>query len=67
MAARYTAHMKHTGPSPMIPDPPIGKELTVLAAMLFHLKNDKIVEIFIYPDHLGPMQQLGLLPPMGGQ
>jgi predicted ester cyclase len=67
MAARYTAQMKHTGPSPMIPGPPTGKELTVTAAMFFHLKNDKIVEMFIYSDNMGLMQQLGLLPPMGAK
>jgi predicted ester cyclase len=67
MAARYTAHMKHTGPSPMIPVPPTGKELAVTAGMFFHLKNDKIVEIFIYHDNLDLMGQLGVLPPMGGK
>jgi predicted ester cyclase len=66
MAARYTAHMKHTGPSPLIPMPPTGKELIVSAAMFFRIRNGRIVEMFVYPDNLGLMQQLGLLPPMGG-
>jgi predicted ester cyclase len=66
MAARYIAHMKHTGPSPMIPVPPTGKELTVSAAMFFHIKNDRIVEMFVYLDNLSLMQQLGVLPPIEG-
>jgi predicted ester cyclase len=67
MAALYTAHMKHTGPNPMIPVSPTGKELTVVAAMFFHLRNDKIIDIFMYPDNLGLMQQLGLVPALGGE
>jgi predicted ester cyclase len=67
MAALYTAHMRHTGPSQMIPVLPTGKELTMVAAMFFHLKNDKTVDIFVYPDNLGLMQQLGLLPSLGGK
>ena len=65
VAVRYIAHMKHTGETPTIPVPPTGKELITTALMMFHLKNDKIVEAWMYPDRLGVLEQLGITLPMG--
>lgn len=62
---RYTLYMKHTGVSPNMPVPPTGKELVLKGCDVFHMKDDKIVEMFGYRDYLGILQQLGIAPPMG--
>jgi predicted ester cyclase len=65
IAYRYTMHMKHTGPSPLYPIPPSGKEVALKSAVFFRWRNGKIVEAYEYADLLGFRQQLGLIPVAG--
>jgi len=67
VAHRYTIRMKHTGVYPMVPVPATEKELVMKGCAVYHVKNDKIVEIFEYHDLLGLLQQIGVVPPMGQQ
>jgi len=59
---RYTFHAKHTGLLPEVPIPPTGKDITMKGCAVYHVANQKIVEMFIYQDMLGSMQQMGALP-----
>jgi predicted ester cyclase len=43
--------------------PPTGKEVTFTGVTIFRLVNGKIAEIWLNPDELGMVQQLGLIPP----
>ncbi len=58
----YTWQAIHTGVSPSLGIPPTGKELKMSGCMIYHWKEDKIVEQWDYTDMLGMMQQLGLIP-----
>ena len=59
IALRFTERYKHTGALPFPPVPPTGKEISFSGAMIFHLKNGKIIEGWMYADVLGLLQQLG--------
>jgi predicted ester cyclase len=62
---RYTFNMKHTGVFEAVPVPPTGKDVYIKGSAFYHVKNDRIVEMFIYGDMLGFMQQLGAIPETG--
>ena len=65
-AARWTFQGTHTGQMPnMPPAPPTGRRVTMTGIGLVHLVNGKVKEMWQYPDMLGFMQQLGVVPPMG--
>lgn len=65
-AARWTFQGTHTGQmADMPPIPPTGKRVTMTGIGLIHTVNGKVVEMWQYPDMLGFMQQLGVVPPMG--
>lgn len=61
----YTWQAVHTGVSPSLGIPPTGKEVKLSGCMVFHWKEDKIIEQWDYTDMLGLMQQLGLIPTPG--
>jgi predicted ester cyclase len=61
-AARYIMTGTHTGSSPAIPAPPMGKQISVSALEIGRVVDGRFVEGFLYPDQLGLMQQVGALP-----
>ena len=61
---RFTARCTHTGEFMGIP--PTGKQITVTGNEIFRIAGGKIVEIWQSMDTLGMMQQLGVIPPLGG-
>src|SRR5574341_287051 len=61
---RWAMRARHTGPFMGIP--PTGSRIAVTGMDMFRLKNGKIVESWAFADALGMLQQLGVLPPMGG-
>jgi len=63
-AARLTARGTHTGKSPLYPFPPTGKQVTFTVGCYGHWVDGKMVEQWEYVDSLGPLQQLGVIPPM---
>jgi predicted ester cyclase len=48
-----------TGPSPLSGAAPTGKLVTILWCSMSRLEGGKIVEQWVYRDHLGMMQQFG--------
>lgn len=65
-AARWTFRGTHTGHVPnMPPIPPTGKRVTMTGIAVVHTVNGKAVEMWQYPDMLGLMQQLGVVPQTG--
>ena len=46
--------------------PPSGKEIVVRGCNVLRIEGDKIAECWGYTDLLGMMQQLGVIPSMGG-
>lgn len=58
----YTWQAVHTGVSPSLGIPPTGKEVDMSGCMIYHWRNDEIIELWDYTDMLGLMQQLGLVP-----
>lgn len=44
---------------------PTGKQVRVTEIVIMRLKGGKIVESWVNLDHLGMMQQLGVIPPLG--
>jgi steroid delta-isomerase-like uncharacterized protein len=65
IAYRYTWQARHTGQSPTLPIPPTGKEVSLQGCVVVHVQEGLIVEEFEYSDHLGFLQQLGVVPPLG--
>lgn len=63
-AARYVLTFKHTGKSTIFPWPVTGKEVALSGCGFYHIKDDKIIELFIHEDLLGCFQQMGLIPPI---
>lgn len=63
VAYRWTLHFVHTGP--LMGIPATGRPVSITGADIFHLADGRIVESWVYPDALGMLQQLGVLPPMG--
>ena len=63
-AKRWTARGTHTGEWMGIPA--TGKAIVTTGNNLFRIVDGKIAECWAQSDALGLMQQLGVLPPMGG-
>lgn len=65
-AFRGTWQGKHTGLSPLVDVPPTGRQTSAELVGVFHLENDKIVELWWMYDWLGLFMQIGVVPPLGG-
>jgi len=63
-AAPMTGGGTNTGESPIYPFPPTGKQVTFTWCCYGHWVDGKLVEQWEYMDTLGPLQQLGVIPPM---
>lgn len=61
---RWTMRATHSGPFMNIP--PTGNRIVITGMDMFRVKQGKIVESWAFADALGMLQQLGVLPPMGG-
>jgi len=57
---RYT--MTATHQNEFMGAPPTGKKLAIPGTAIYRLAGGKIMEIWNFPDTLGMMQQLGLIP-----
>ncbi|MDW7729789.1 MAG: ester cyclase [Dethiobacteria bacterium] len=55
----------HSGQSASLPIPPTGKRVTLSSCLVNRWQDGKIVEEWEYSDHLGFLQQLGIVPQMG--
>ena len=65
-ATRWSARATHTGQSPVLPIPPTGRQVITTVCSVSHWVGGKCVEEWEYIDFLGFLQQLGLVPAMGG-
>ena len=63
-AKRWTVRGTHTGEWMGIPA--TGKEIVTTGNNVFRIVDGKIAECWAESDALGMMQQLGVIPPMGG-
>lgn len=63
-AKRWTVRGTHTGEWMGIPA--TGKEIVTTGNNVFRIVDGKIAECWAESDALGLMQQLGVIPPMGG-
>ena len=61
---RWTARSTHKGEYMGIP--PTGKAIVVVGCNVLRIEGDKIAECWAHTDMLGMLQQLGVIPPMGG-
>jgi steroid delta-isomerase-like uncharacterized protein len=61
---RWTAQGTHKAEYMGIP--PTGKKITVVGCNVFRIVGDKIAECWAHTDTLSMLQQLGVIPPMGG-
>ena len=61
---RWTVRGTHKGE--LMGIPATGKEIVVTGTNIFRIANGKIVECWAQSDALGMMQQLGVIPPLGG-
>ena len=66
LAARWTWTGTHTGQGKLLPVPPTGKKVSLTGTTIAHNVAGKTVEEWENQDWLGFMQQLGLVPPLGG-
>ncbi len=64
VAHRWVTKSTHSGPLAGVP--PTGKRLTWTGMSIYRFADGKIAELWMNQDHLGVVQQLGLVPPMGG-
>ena len=64
VVTRWTATGTHTGE--LMGIPPTGKQSTVTGISIGRYAGGKIVEVWDNWDALGMLQQLGVVPPMGG-
>ncbi len=64
VAARFTARGIHKGSFMNLP--PTGKPITMTGIEIFRIEDGKIAELWGEANLLGLMQQLGILPPLGG-
>ena len=62
---RWTATSTHAGEYMGIP--PTGNQVQFTGIYIFRIAEGKIVEQWVEADWLGFMQQLGAIPPMGGE
>jgi predicted ester cyclase len=63
-ALRYTWRGTHTGQSPTQRIQPTGKRVTGRGCLVGHRVGGKTIEEWDYPDTLGLLQQLGVVPPL---
>ena len=56
----WTCNADHTGP--MMNMPPSGKHLKWTGITIYRMDDGKIAELWMRQDHLGVVQQLGLVP-----
>ena len=63
---RWTWEAVHTGTSPSLGIPATGKHVRSVGCSVFHFWDGKVSEQWEYSDMLGLLQQLGVIPPMGG-
>jgi steroid delta-isomerase-like uncharacterized protein len=61
---RLTFQGTHTGQSKNFPFPPTGKKAVWTGCSVMYVKGDKVFEVWEYPDSLGFLQQLGVIPSM---
>lgn len=64
VVTRLTAHGVHEGDLPGIPA--TGRRLTVTATVVHRVENGRLAEKWSDKDVLGFLQQLGVLPELGG-
>ncbi|MBB3733529.1 ester cyclase [Nonomuraea dietziae] len=64
VVTRLTAHGVHKGDLPGIPA--TGRRLTVTATVVHRVENGRLAEKWSDKDVLGFLQQLGVLPDLGG-
>ena len=64
VAVRGTVKATHAGDPMGIP--PTDKQVKVPLSIIYRIAGSKIVEHWMVSDQLGLMQQLGVIPPMGG-
>ena len=60
----WTTNSTHKGE--FLGIPPTGNKILVKGIEVFRIKDEKIVEMWWVMDNLGLMQQIGVIPPMGG-
>jgi steroid delta-isomerase-like uncharacterized protein len=65
-AMRWTWEAVHTGTSPSLGIPATGKRIRSVGCSVFAFRDGKVVEQWEYGDMLGLLQQLGVIPAMGG-
>lgn len=63
---RWTVMGTFTGQSPLLPIPPTGKHGRAGGCHIIRWQNNRAVEVWHYGDWLGWLQQVGVLPPLGG-
>ncbi len=63
-AKRWTGRGTHTGE--WLGIPATGKEIVITGNNVFRIVDGKIADCWAESDALGLMQQLGVIPPMGG-
>jgi steroid delta-isomerase-like uncharacterized protein len=61
ITVRWTGHGNHSG-APLMGVPPNGESVTANGVYVFHIRGDKIVEMWNYWANLNVLQQLGGLP-----
>ena len=60
---RWTSRGTHQGE--LLGIPPTGKQITTTGVTIYRLVNARIAEVWFFPDNLGTLQQLGVVPAMG--
>jgi steroid delta-isomerase-like uncharacterized protein len=60
VVSRWTLHGTHQGE--LMGIPVTGKQVTQSGTSIFRLDNARVVEVWVYADNLGLMQQLGAIP-----
>ena len=63
VVTRWTFRGTHTDTYMGVP--PSGRQITVSGVHIHRIVDGKIVEVWAYPDALGFLQQLGVIPPLG--
>jgi predicted ester cyclase len=46
--------------------PPCGKHVTMTGCNIAHWRGTKVIEEWEHGDYLGVLQQIGVIPPLGG-
>lgn len=67
-SGRLAAHwmMRGTHQGPFLGSPPSGKPVEVQGTLFARAQENLIVEIWVQMDQFGMLQQLGIVPPLGG-